>query len=59
MSAFHRALVCFMLAALIMSNIIVAAWLLLDHGFLGLLALISAVLNCYFFYMAGRCSRGR
>ena len=59
MSAFHRVIVCFMLGALIMSDIIVAAWLLLDHGFLGLVALISAVLNCYFFYMAGRCFRGR
>lgn len=59
MSAFHRVLVCFMLAALIMSNIIVAAWLLLDHGFLGFVTFISAVLNCYFFYMVGRCSRGR
>lgn len=59
MSAFYRVLFCFMLAALIMSDIIVAAWLLLDHGFLGLVAVISAVLNCYFFYMVGRCSNGR
>lgn len=59
MRVFHRILVCFMLAAMIMFNIIVGAWLLLDHGSLGLLALISAVLNCYFFYMVGRCSHGR
>lgn len=59
MSVFYRVLACFMLAALIMSDTIVAAWLLLDHGFLGLVAVISVVLNCYFFYMVGRCSRGR
>lgn len=59
MSAFHRVLVCFMLVALIVSNVFVVACLLVEHGFLGLVALISAVLNCYFFYMVGRCSRGR
>lgn len=59
MSAFHRVLAYFLFAVLMTADTIVAVWLLLEHGFFGLVVIISAISHCYACYMVGRCSHGR
>lgn len=59
MKVFYSALTCVTLCVLTISDLVIAALVLLHYGFLGLWVVISVGLTCFVFYMVGRFFHGR